>query len=155
VDGGDIGSRLKKLMDAILVPLETEWLKGPQHDSVPSRVKRLRTAILPDMAKGELDEAERQRRWTQLADVYLAQQLFNYPPDYVRTNPSPQRLLETIERFEEDLTDKARVLGTMHATVTVGNAIEVVPERGERGAADPLMQQIEQQLKSMLGLEGA
>ncbi len=118
-EGGEIGERLKKLTDAILVPLENEWVKGPQHDSIPSRVKRLRTAILPDMTKNEIDEPERQRRWKQLADLYLAQQLFNYPPDYVRANPKPQRLLETVERFEEDLTDKVRIHGPMHTTVTV------------------------------------
>jgi hypothetical protein len=87
-----------------------------------------------------------------LADVYLAQQLFHYPPGYARSNPTPERLLETVERFEEDITDKIRVHGPMHATITVGEAIEVTPTREERGSADPLMQQVEAQLKMMLGL---
>ena len=34
---------------------------------------------LPDMTKDEIDEARARRRWKQLADLYLAQQLFNYP----------------------------------------------------------------------------
>jgi 1-acyl-sn-glycerol-3-phosphate acyltransferase len=151
---GELGTRLKNLIDAILVPLEDEWVEGRHDDPVPARVKRLRSAILPDMTKDEIDEAERDRRWKQLADLYLAQQLFNYPPDYVRSNATPERILETVERFEEDLTDRIRVHGPSRATVTVGEAIEVAPTREGRGAGDPLMEQIGQQLRAMLGLEG-
>ena len=53
--------------------------------------------IMPDMVRGTLTEEERQRRWQQLADLYLAQQASCYPPDYLRTRPSVDRLLETME----------------------------------------------------------
>jgi 1-acyl-sn-glycerol-3-phosphate acyltransferase len=149
---GDIAQRLRQLIDAILDPLEIQWLTEKQTDSTPSRVKRLRSAILPDLAKGDLDEPERQRRWLQLADVYLAQQLFHYPPHYVKSNPTSERILETLQRFEEDLTDRIRVHGDISATITVGDAIEVAPAREARGQADPLMEQIEAQLRSMLGI---
>jgi 1-acyl-sn-glycerol-3-phosphate acyltransferase len=149
---GELGRRLERLINGILEPLEKEWLNGEHEGIVPARVKKLRSAILPDMTKGELDEAERERRWKQLADLYLAQALFNYPPDYVKSKPSPERLLETIERFEENLTDNVRVHGPIHATVTVGEAIEVPAAREGRGGGDPLMDQIEQQLRSMLGI---
>ncbi len=152
---GDVAPRLVHLINAILDPLELEWLEKKQTDSVPARVKRLRSAILPDMTKNEIDEPERQRRWKQLGDLYLAQQLFHYPPDYARSNPTPERLLETVERFEEDLTDKLRVHGPIHATITVGEAIEVSPAREARGSGDPLMEQIEHQLRTMLGMEAA
>jgi 1-acyl-sn-glycerol-3-phosphate acyltransferase len=152
---GDLAQRLPNLINALLNPLEDEWTSGRHDDTVQARVKRLRTAILPDLTKHEIDEAERTRRWRQLADVYLAQQLFHYPPGYARSNPTPERLLETVERFEEDLTDKVRVHGPMHATITVGEAIEVSPTREERGGGDSLMHQIETQLKAMLGLDGA
>jgi 1-acyl-sn-glycerol-3-phosphate acyltransferase len=152
---GDIAQRLPNLINAVLNPLEDEWTNARHDDTVQARVKRLRTAILPDMTKNEIDEPERARRWRQLADVYLAQQLFHYPPGYARSNPTPERLLETVERFEEDLTDRIRVHGSMHASITVGEAIEVTTTREERGSHDPLMHQIEGQLKAMLGLEGA
>lgn len=150
---GDIGPRLANLIDAILVPLETQWFTKKQDGSVPTRVKRLRTAILPDMTGDQIDETERQRRWTQLADLYLAQQLSLFPPDYVRSNPTPERLLETVERFEEDLTDRVRVHGALHCTITVGEAIEVSPAREGRGGDDPIMEQIKKQIQEMLGLE--
>jgi 1-acyl-sn-glycerol-3-phosphate acyltransferase len=150
---GEINPRLDRLIDAILSPLEAQWLKGAEHDSVPARVKRLRTAILPDMIAGKLDDAERQRRWRHLADVYLAQQLNHYPQDYLRSKMTPDRLLETIERFEEDLTDRIRVHGQSTVTITVGTPIEVSPTRESRGSEDPLLREINRQLREMLGIE--
>jgi 1-acyl-sn-glycerol-3-phosphate acyltransferase len=154
-ENGDLSTRLEGLINGILQPLEKEWLDGEHAGIVPARVKRLRSAILPDMTKGELDESERERRWKQLADLYLAQQLFNFPPDYVKSNPSTERLLETIERFEDSLTDQVRVHGPIHVTVTVGEAIEVPPTREGRGGEDPMMDQIDKQLRGMLGIPPA
>lgn len=147
---GTIGERIDRLLAAILEPLETEWA-GSKHDgNVNVRVKRLRTAILPGMIDGSINETERKRRWKQLADVYLANQLAHYPPDYIRSNPTPGRMLETVERFEEDLTDKVRVHGPMSATLTIGEAIEVSPHREARGAEDPLLKAIQTQLRTMI-----
>jgi hypothetical protein len=59
-------------------------------------------------------------------------------------------MLETVERFEEDLTDKCQRYSPMRVIVQVGEAI-VVPAARERGAADdPVMTQLERQLTTML-----
>ncbi len=62
----------------------------------------------------------------------------------------PERLLETVERFEEDLTDAARVHGPMKLIIDIGEAIEVSPKRPKGAKADPLMQELESTLKSQL-----
>lgn len=147
---GNIGERINRLIDRILVPLENEWVKGRRESEIVGRVKLLRFAIVPEMTSGNLPEAELQRRWRHLADVYLAQQLSFYPPDYLAADPTPERILETVERFEEDLTDKVRVHPPMRAVVTIGEAIEVSPERARGGEGDPLMNAIREQLESML-----
>jgi 1-acyl-sn-glycerol-3-phosphate acyltransferase len=147
---GPIGPRLTALANSILHPLEEQWVDKRYDDSVPSRVKRLRSAIVPDMTKGDLPEPELARRWKNLSDLYLAEQLYRYPPDYLEDHPTPERILETIERLEEDLTDRVRVHGEIHATVTAGEAIEVSPDR-PRGGPDPLMGQIRDQLAALLG----
>lgn len=146
---GSIAKRLEKLTNGLLEPLEKEWLKSVSTGAVVSRVKKLRAAIMPDLILGELTEAERARRWRHLADLYLAQQLSFYPPDYVGSRPTPERLLETVERFEEDLTDRTRVHRPIHATIRVGEALEVSPSR-EKGGADPLMEEIRSQLEALL-----
>jgi 1-acyl-sn-glycerol-3-phosphate acyltransferase len=146
---GDIHERLQRLIDRLLVPLEAEWVKGRREKEIVARVKLLRIAMLPAMIDGGLPEAELQRRWRQLADIYLAQQLAFYPPGYLDADPTPERLLETVEKFEEDLTDKAR-LHPMRAVVDVGDAIEVSPERARGTDGDPLMAAVREQLESML-----
>ncbi len=148
---GTIAERLDRLMDHLLVPLEKEWLGGHREPTAVLRVKKLRAAIVPDLVGGELTEEERARRWRQLGDLYLAQQVSKYPPDYIRNNPTSERLLETVERFEEDLTDKTQVHRPIHVVIEVGTAIEVGPTRERGAASDPLMERIRRQLEEMLG----
>lgn len=147
---GTIGERIAGLIDRLLVPLENEWVNGRREKEIVGRVKLLRMAIVPEMANGTLDEAELQRRWRHLADMYLAQQLSCYPPDYLSDNPTPERLLETVERYEEDMTDAVRVHPPLRAVVEVGEAIEVSPERARGTDTDPLMIAIREQLETML-----
>jgi hypothetical protein len=147
---GRLADRLQGLIDRLLCPLEEEWLGGAQSGPVVPRVKALRIKILPDMIDGKLDAAERQRRWEHLSDLYVAQQVSCYPPDYLEDYPSIDRLLETVERFEEDLTDSVTVHGTLRAVIDVGEAIEVAPERERCAGTDPLMTRIEQALQAML-----
>lgn len=147
---GEIEQRLQRLIDRILVPLEDEWVKGRREKEIVGRVKLLRIAIVPEMAAGTLPEAELQRRWRHLADMYLAQQLSCYPPDYLAADPTPERFLETVERFEEDLTDRARIHAPMRAIVEIGDAIEVTAERARGADGDPVMTAIREQLETML-----
>lgn len=154
---GEIADRLANLLDGILQPLEKEWLSEPNEGNsegtVVARVKRLRTEILQDMVHGDIDETERLRRWRHLADMYIAQQISHYPPDYIRSDPTPERLLETIERFEEDLTDQCRIHRPMSATIQVGEAIEVSPKRIRGAVEDPVMTAVNRQMHEMLGLD--
>jgi 1-acyl-sn-glycerol-3-phosphate acyltransferase len=146
---GSIPARVARLIDVILVPLEQEWLKGKRDADILGRVKALRAAILPDMVAEKVDESERRRRWQELADIYLAQQLASYPPDYF-SEPTPERLLETVERFEEDLTDNVRVHRPIHAVIEVGEAIEVRPGRDRGAEGDSIMTEVRHQLETML-----
>jgi len=146
---GSLPERLQKLIDRLLVPLEQEWLGAADAGPVVPRIKNLRMKILPDMVQGRLDASERERRWQHLADMYLAQQVSCYPPDYL-ARPSSERMLETVERYEEDLTDKVRVHGSLKAIIDVGEVIEVSPERDRQARIDPLMASIERGLQAML-----
>jgi hypothetical protein len=147
---GTLRHRLDGLIDRLLLPLEQEWLKGQRAGGTTTRIKTIRTAILPDMVAGDITEQERARRWRQLADTYLAQQIAFYPPEYFGEQTTPEQMLETVERYEEDLTDKVHIHRPLHAAVEVGEAIEVSPTR-ERGIdVDPVMAKIREQLETML-----
>lgn len=149
-DGNSLADRQKNLLNRLLEPLETKWLKTPQQGGVISRIKGIRMKILPEMINEEMSEENRKERWRDLEDTYLAQQISCYPEDYLAQLPSVDRILETVERFEEDLTDKVRVHGKLKVIIHVDEAIEVSPERDRKAAVDPLMQQIQTRLQSIL-----
>lgn len=149
--GGTPAQRVGALIDHLLSPLETQWIKAPRRDKdTMERIKALRTAIVPDLHDETISEADKAARWRQLADLYLVQQLHCYPGSYLDTSESPERLLETVERFEEDLTDVARPHPPMRAVVMIGEAIEVSPERPRGLPADPITLAIRQQLEALM-----
>ncbi|MCG8586010.1 MAG: 1-acyl-sn-glycerol-3-phosphate acyltransferase [Pirellulales bacterium] len=148
---GDRYERLDRLIDHLLLPLEQEWIgDGSPGGNVVARVKKLRAVIVPDLATNGVDENERQRRWKHLTDMYLAQQLWFYPRQYLSSEPSPERYIEMVEKFEEDLTDEAPVHGPMSAVMQVGDAIPVEPRRERSEDGDPLMHKIRDSLQQML-----
>jgi 1-acyl-sn-glycerol-3-phosphate acyltransferase len=147
---GAIGERVTRLVDRLLAPLEAEWLKGRREPDTIGRVKLLRAALLPDLVAGELPAAETDRRWRQLEDCTLAQALSCYPAGYFTPTPTPERLLETVERYEEDMTDAVAPLVRLRAVVDVGAALPVAPERQRGSGGEPLMAQVRAQLESLL-----
>ncbi|MEE2856149.1 MAG: 1-acyl-sn-glycerol-3-phosphate acyltransferase [Planctomycetota bacterium] len=148
---GDLWGRAEKLIDHLLHPLEKEWLDGHQDGSVVKRSKNLRAVILKGMISGDIDDEERDRRWQQFAALYLAQQLSLYPRGYLSSDAPAERFLETVERFEEDLTDTARPHPPQRVTLHVCDGIEVPAEKS-RGD-DPLMGKVEASLLQALGLD--
>jgi 1-acyl-sn-glycerol-3-phosphate acyltransferase len=147
---GDIKERLARLLDRLLCPLEKEWLGGHREPTVIERIKRLRSAILPDLVDGHISEAERERRWQQLAAIYLAQQVSSFTGDYIRSRPTKERILETVERFEEGLTDQARIHRPMRVVIQVGEPLAVSPAREKGASEDPLMRDLAGRMEFML-----
>ena len=147
--------RQDKMVDHLLYPLEEEWLGERSNKGIQTRVKALRMKIFPEMTRaGELEPAERERRWQHLAASYLAQQIACYPDNYIVEYPSVDRILETVEKFEEDLFGKCRVHGQTKVIIDVGEAIEVSSKRVRGVDSDPLMDAIRSQLKpTMAGLQ--
>jgi 1-acyl-sn-glycerol-3-phosphate acyltransferase len=148
---GTVAERLPKLIEQVLGPLEAEYGLTKPEPATIERVKRLRGAIVPALVKGELSQAERDRRWRHLGDCYFAQQLACYPVGYLDGRPTVGRILETVERYEEDLTDKTTVYRPLRCVMEIGEAIEVSPERTRgAGGGDPLMLQLRERLTAML-----
>jgi len=157
---GPLPERLAALREDILRPLETRWLgaraAGAVHDTVVMRVKNLRKAMLPDLVGNRLSAAERAERWRHLQSLTVAEQTFHFPPDYLGANPSPERLIETVERYEEVFGNPyPTVHGPMHLSLTIGEAIAVDATRDKRAAGDPVMDQLSASLHRLLGLTPA
>jgi 1-acyl-sn-glycerol-3-phosphate acyltransferase len=145
---GDVHQRLDRLIEALLAPIEAEWNGSQREPHIIARVKRLRSAILPDMVTRKVTSAERARRWGQLADLYLAQQLAFYPPAYCH-ELTRDRLVETVLRLDEDVNDDVRVVGPWRTVIEAAPAIEVPPNAG-RGYDEQLSTEISRTLQTML-----
>ena len=147
---GSIEERQQRLVDHLLCPLEQEWLGKTVVDTIIPRIKSLRMRIVPELAAGELDERERERRWTQLSRIYLSQQVASYPPDYIVSPTTDTRILETVERLEEDITDRAGVHGPLEVIIEIDEPIEVPTDRTPRGEEDPIMKRLRERMQWML-----
>ncbi len=143
--------RQTTMVNHLLDPLEAQWLGGPRREGIAVRIKNLRMKIFPELSRSALPADERKRRWQQLQDTYLAQQIDCYPDQYVTRFPSVDRILETVEKFEEDLTDHCQLHGKLRVIIEIDEAIEVSPERARgSNAGDPLMNSIRSALEKML-----
>jgi 1-acyl-sn-glycerol-3-phosphate acyltransferase len=151
-DAAQVGSRaerLPRLIDRVLGPLEERYLAGRRAATTVARIKNLRVAILPALIEGKCTAEELATRWRHLDDCTFAQALESYPRGYIDGEPTTERILETLERFEEDTTDTSRVHRPMHCRMDIGEALPVTTAR-PRGEADPLTVQLEERLKTML-----
>ena len=153
--GGTVEQRQARLLDHLLGPLERKWLGATQHDHLIPRIKQLRIKIVPNLTSSSTTPQEREQLWRDLSAIYLAQQVASYPPNYLREPTTVTRVLETVERFEEDLTDRTRVHRGLHCVIQIGEPIAVSPDKPPRDQEDPVMLQLRTQLQAMLELLAA
>jgi hypothetical protein len=148
---GPLFDRAERLIEDVLSQLESSWNVRDSSGCAVARVKRIRTAIVPSLIKGNLTGEERDRRWRDLAAAYYVQQLSHYPRDYLQSDDNvPERIVETVERLEEDFTDATPNFAPFRATVEVGEAIVVGAHRDRGVSGDPIMDEVKQELESMI-----
>ena len=145
----------------MLTPLEKRYETSGGR-SIYIRVQQVRTKLLPDLIAGKLNDTETAVRHRELKTLYSVQEMACYPRDYLGDNPSAERILETVERLEENLTDRVTVHRPYDCVMQVGDAIEVPVRRqrripGEAVAtdstpteADPLTLQVENAIQTMV-----
>jgi 1-acyl-sn-glycerol-3-phosphate acyltransferase len=146
---GSRAERLLRFVDRLLEPLEQRYLAGRREETTIARIKKLRVAILPALTRGEGSPEEQRARWRHLDDCSFAQMLSSYPGGYIDGEPTVERLLETVERFEEDTHDEAHIHRPMQCHMHVGEVLAVTGDR-PRGEADPLTVQLQDRLRTML-----
>lgn len=151
VRAGNPFDRVEQLALETLDKLEDKWQIKDRSGGIVGRVKNLRAVILPDMIDKKVTPEERAARWRDLGACYYVQQMAHYPRTYLVDGPNlPERVLETVERLEEDFTDKAIYHGPLHATIDVGEPVLVESRRDRDAERDPAMASVEEQLQGML-----
>ena len=141
--------RRQQLIHALLDPGEQKWLGRTQAAAMIPRIKQLRIKMVPKLINADTTQETKNEIWSDLARLYVAQQVGSYPAGYL-DHPSETRLLETVERLEEDITDRVRIHRPLHVILQVDRAIEVDTDKTVRGAKDPVMEQLATRLQAML-----
>ncbi|MHC4446602.1 MAG: lysophospholipid acyltransferase family protein [Planctomycetota bacterium] len=151
---GDLPMRISWLIDALLATHEEAFLnKSQSAEPVPSRVKSLRRRLLEVGADEEADEATCRKALDGLDDVQLALQLFSYPGDYISDEPTPERMAETIEKFEEDVYGVSRSIGQRSARVRFGTPVDMKQacESGRtRAVITTVTDELEESIRNLL-----
>ncbi len=149
---GPLPERLGKLIDFILSWLEDRYTLDAGHAGVPERVKLLRQHAIRRLVETPEGSPKRRQCEEDIADLFLAMQLFSYPGDYVAEDPSIERIAETIDKMEEDVlgVKTATIRGSRRATVTLGEPIPVPSGRRERLSATELTRIMEARVQGLL-----
>jgi 1-acyl-sn-glycerol-3-phosphate acyltransferase len=152
---GSVTVRQNNLIEHLLTPLEQKWLNIQPNTTcdiigVVARVKNLRTKILPYMIENRLSETVSAQCWRELSDTYLAQQISCYPNNYLDEFLSVDRIRETVERLEEDVTDTASLHTPLHAVIHIDEPIEISGKRERGSGRDPLMPLLESRIQGIL-----
>jgi 1-acyl-sn-glycerol-3-phosphate acyltransferase len=146
---GTAAQRRAALIEHLLGPLEQSWLGKVTGGNLLTRVKQLRTTMVPRLLQSDLSAPQRAQLWKELDAIYHAQQIGSYPTDYLQP-ATEMRMLEMLERTEEDLTGRVTIHRPLHAVLQVGHPIEVPAAKPPRGQADPLLEQLRCELEGML-----
>ena len=153
---GEYYERIEALIVHILSEQEKKWKGEVQSGDYIPRVKSLRPIIVPDLAKGNLQLEEAADRRRDLYDLNFVQQLCYYPVDYLSGKTGKvtvERIIETLERLEEDLTDTITMPRRFKLVIDVLDAVEVPAEKLPRGAEnDPVMDEVRDRLEANLAL---
>jgi len=132
----ELPCRANRLIDFILKRLEERHGSPRTDEYIPERVKTLRQLVIKKIDEGEAlaeraDEALLRRYRLDMDDLFTVMQLYSYPGDYLDGNPSIERIAETIDKLEEDITfaELPTVHGRKHVQVRFGDPIEVTSNR--------------------------
>jgi 1-acyl-sn-glycerol-3-phosphate acyltransferase len=148
---GDLDARIARLTDSQVERIEKQHL-GKRFDGSPlERIRRLRQHLTRQLHDKAGDDVSRRVK-KDLDDLLFLENLSAQSLEYVRSDPGPERLAETIQRIEETVTDQVEVpLAPTGATVQVGPAIDVRAfAEGDRKQGDPLVRHLRGAMQGLL-----
>jgi hypothetical protein len=148
---GTLAERRDRLIAHLLETAEAALGCPASADEVLGRVRACRTRLVGQLLADDASEETKRTLRDWGARVELAQQLVSYPLDYLDpSRVTDTRVLETLERMQEDFLGRARSPAPLHVVLEVDEPIEVEAGRPPRGQADPLMVELRGRLQRLL-----
>ena len=143
--------RRQRLAESVLATAEVRCFGEPSRESITNRVRNIRARVFPEiLSASDLSQKGRDTRWRDLERTYLAWQMASYPENYLADDPTIERVLDIAAKINEDLTDKPRHSGCSRAIIEVCDAIEVPATKHRGNEQDPLIEQVERQLRQKI-----
>ncbi|HKX60897.1 MAG TPA: lysophospholipid acyltransferase family protein [Verrucomicrobiae bacterium] len=124
---GTLVERIQNLQRFLVEQAERRHGLEPGNEAVPSRIRTLRRIIRKELTAGgnPLPPGRAEELYDDLDRVFVAQQLYSYPGQYLRQNPTMDRVAETILKLEEDVLEQQNYPGPRRAEVGFGEPIDV------------------------------
>jgi hypothetical protein len=156
---GPLPLRRDALMEHLLVSTESRLNLSCQNgNDTRDRVRAIRSEVVSrhfesnGQSGNGAQNYDRSRLSQDAKNADLAQELLSYPDSYLQGDQvTDMRIVETIQRIQETYLGKSNVDIPLKVVIQCDEAIEVPASRAPRGERDPLMQQLQQRLESMLG----
>jgi 1-acyl-sn-glycerol-3-phosphate acyltransferase len=152
---GDLGGRITRCIEVLVTAAEKRYGVRPGDGYPLKRIRRLRQQLVPRLPGLAQRPEECRETLALLDDLLFCENLGGNDPVYLRERPSPERLIEAVQRIEECLTDEIE-----EPLVPLGVVVEVGPgrdvkdfppaRRADRHEVDPLMGHLAAAIQGML-----
>jgi hypothetical protein len=124
---GDLVERIKNLQQRLVAQIEQKHGRIDDGHAIPLRLKALRHIIRQELhARTPPSPARREELYEELDQLYVSQQLYSYPGQYLISQPTLDRIAETILKLEEDVLQLGRYPTPRYAKVIFGEPIDVL-----------------------------
>lgn len=158
---GDLVGRIRNLQHHLIGQSERKHGLIPGDEPIPIRIKALRHAIRFKLKATHpaSSRAEAVELYDDLERIFVAQQLYSYPGQYLRQQPTLDRIAETIFKLEEDVLEQERYPTPRHARVAFGEPIDVLGFLSETGldaktGVRPMTELLRRRIEALLGSMG-
>jgi 1-acyl-sn-glycerol-3-phosphate acyltransferase len=143
---GTLDERIRGLVESHVAGQEKFYLGKILDGPALERIRRLRQRLVRSLAEAPAETAEHVRVRQSLDVLLFCENLNAHSMQYLRERPSRERLVETVQRIEETVSDEVETaVGRMGAAVVVGPALDVRAFSG-----DELMSQIASRIQRLL-----
>ena len=150
---GPIDKRLNKFRDILISNEEKYYFDDTDRGNHPTRIRRLRGKIRSILLDDNKPTAEVIKKcYKSLDNIYMAVMLYSYPGQYLRNDPSMDRIAETIHKLEEDAFGDSTIQGKRTVEITFCDPIDLTEYAKSRSksVATKVTSIIETSIKSIL-----
>lgn len=107
---GPLNERIQQLQQYLVSNVEQEHGVTVHEGPVPVRIKALRQMIRKELTAepAKISPSRRDHLYEELDRLFAAQQLYSYSGQYVRTQPTLDRIAETLFKLEEDVFGRGK-----------------------------------------------